>query len=145
MKDMSANISSLRQVPGAQEGARPASARTDRGAADSAFREQLTALQNLPSTPSPLARGLNSPPPLKFSNHAIDRMQSRGIRFSPEEMAKIEGAVNKAASKGAKDTLLLTDNSALIVSVKDNTVVTVMDKAALKDNVFTNIDSTVVI
>jgi flagellar operon protein len=60
-------------------------------------------------------------------------------------MTKIEGAVNKAAAKGAKDTLLLTDASALIVSVKDKTVVTVMDKAQLKDNVFTNIDSTVMI
>lgn len=82
---------------------------------------------------------------LKFSNHAVERMQSRGIRFSPEQMSKIESAVQKAAAKGSKDTLLLTENSALIVSVKDKTVVTVMDKAAMKENVFTNIDSTVMI
>ena len=54
-------------------------------------------------------------------------------------------AVDKAAAKGSKNTLLLTDSSALIVSVKDRTVVTVMDKHAMKENVFTNIDSTVVI
>lgn len=83
--------------------------------------------------------------PLKFSNHAVDRMQSRGIRFSPEEMAKIDQAVVKAKGKGARDCLLLADSAALIVSLKDNTVVTVMDKANLKENVFTNIDSTVVL
>lgn len=82
---------------------------------------------------------------LKFSNHAIERMQSRGIRFSAEQMSRIESAVQKAAAKGSKDTLLLTEQSALIVSVKDKTVVTVMDKASMKDNVFTNIDSTVMI
>ena len=81
---------------------------------------------------------------LKFSNHAIERMQSRGISYSPEEMTRLGDAVQKAAAKGSKDTLVLMDNSALIVSVKNNTVVTVMDKNALKENVFTNIDSTIV-
>jgi len=138
MKEISSNISSLRQVPSGLESRSPAS---QKDVTDSVFKGQLDALQNAKPSPS-IPTGAS---PLKFSNHAIDRMQARGIRFSPEEMTKIEGAVTKAAGKGAKDTLLLTDNNALIVSVKDNTVVTVMDKAGLKDNVFTNIDSTVVI
>lgn len=82
---------------------------------------------------------------LKFSNHAIERMQTRGISYTPERLGQLEDAVKKAAAKGSKDTLVLMDDSALIVSVKNNTVVTVMDKNALKENVFTNIDSTVVI
>lgn len=81
---------------------------------------------------------------IKFSNHAIERMQSRGISYTPDDMQKLNQAVSKAAAKGSKDTLILMDQSALIVSVKNNTVVTVMDKAALKENVFTNIDSTIV-
>ena len=81
---------------------------------------------------------------LKFSNHAVERMQSRGISYSPDEMTRLGEAVKKAAAKGSKDTLVLMDSSALIVSVKNNTVVTVMDKNALKENVFTNIDSTIV-
>ncbi len=81
---------------------------------------------------------------IKFSNHAIERMQSRGISYSPEDLGKLSQAVSKAAAKGSKDTLILMDQSALIVSVKNNTVVTVMDKNALKENVFTNIDSTIV-
>ena len=101
------------------------------------------ALQNVePSTSKPASMPASS---LKFSNHAIERMQMRGIHFDPKRMESIQQAVNKAAAKGSKNTLLLTDDSALIVSVKDNTVVTVMDRNAMKENVFTNIDSTVVI
>jgi flagellar operon protein len=82
---------------------------------------------------------------LKFSAHAVDRMKSRGISFAPDMMKGIENAVSRAASKGSKDTLVLAGDNALIVSVKNNTVVTVMDKNAMRDNVFTNIDSTVVV
>jgi flagellar operon protein len=82
---------------------------------------------------------------LKFSQHSVERMTSRGISFPAEEMARIESAVQKAAAKGSKDALILSGDKALIVSVKNNTVVTVMDRAAMKDNVFTNIDSTVVL
>lgn len=82
---------------------------------------------------------------VKFSNHAIERMQTRGISYSPDDIAKLNDAVSRAAAKGSKDSLVLMKDSALIVSVKNNTVVTVMDKNALKENVFTNIDSTVVL
>jgi len=81
---------------------------------------------------------------VKFSNHAVERMRSRGISFKPEDMTRLNEAVGRAASKGSKDSLILMNDSALIVSVKNKTVVTVMDKAALKENVFTNIDSTIV-
>ncbi len=81
---------------------------------------------------------------VKFSNHAVERMQTRGISFNKTDMERLNDAVNRAASKGSKDTLVLMNDSALIVSVKNKTVVTVMDQNALKENVFTNIDSTIV-
>jgi flagellar operon protein len=81
---------------------------------------------------------------VKFSNHAIERMMSRGIKFEPQDIEKLNEAIGRAAAKGSKDSLILMNDSALIVSVKNKTVVTVMDKAALKENVFTNIDSTIV-
>lgn len=81
---------------------------------------------------------------VKFSNHAVERMMSRGIKFSPDDMGRLNEAVSRAAAKGSKDSLVLMNDTALIVSVKNKTVVTVMDKNALKDNVFTNIDSTIV-
>lgn len=82
--------------------------------------------------------------PVKFSNHAVERMMSRGIKFSQGDVSKLSEAVSRAAAKGSKDTLVLMNDSALIVNVKNKTVVTVMDKNALKENVFTNIDSTIV-
>lgn len=84
-------------------------------------------------------------PEIKFSNHAVERMIHRGIKFSQDDLNNLNKAVQKADLKGAKDTLVLLNDSALIVSVKNKTVVTVMDKNALKENVFTNIDSTVVL
>ncbi|MES3039291.1 MAG: TIGR02530 family flagellar biosynthesis protein [Bdellovibrionota bacterium] len=115
------------------------------------FKDTLAQLGNL-GTPqgiagNPAAKGLGtaaSPAAVKFSNHAIERMQTRGIKYSQDDIAKIGQAIGKAAAKGSKDSLILMNDSALIVSVKNNTVVTVMDKAALKENVFTNIDSTIV-
>lgn len=80
---------------------------------------------------------------LKFSQHAVERMRSRGITIQPDEMKAIEAAVQKAANKGAKDTLVISGDKALIVSAKNNTIVTLMDKNLMKENVFTNIDSTV--
>lgn len=82
---------------------------------------------------------------VKFSNHAVERMRSRGIYYSPADVQKLNEAVAKADAKGSKNSLILLNDSALIVSVKNNTVVTVMDKANMKENVFTNIDSTVVL
>ncbi len=81
---------------------------------------------------------------VKFSNHAVERMKTRGISFKPEDLSRLNDAIGRAASKGSKDSLILMNDSALIVSVKNKTVVTVMDKTALKENVFTNIDSTIV-
>lgn len=81
---------------------------------------------------------------VKFSNHAVERMMSRGIKFEQADLQRLNEAVGRAAAKGSKDSLILMNDSALIVSVKNKTVVTVMDKAALKENVFTNIDSTIV-
>lgn len=82
---------------------------------------------------------------LKFSQHALERMASRGISFKPEEMLKLNDAVEKAAQKGSRESLVLMGDNALIVSVKNKTVVTAMDREAMKENVFTNIDSTVIL
>lgn len=87
----------------------------------------------------------NTPITLKFSNHAVERMSQRGITFTPEQISKIENAASKAQAKGSKETLIFANDSALIVNLKDKTIVTVMDKNALRENVFTNIDSTVMI
>ncbi|WP_413575958.1 TIGR02530 family flagellar biosynthesis protein [Bdellovibrio sp. HCB290] len=128
----------------------PAKVQTDVGAGTGpSFKDTLEKLGGPIATPqaSQVApQGLTKPiEGVKFSNHAIERMSTRGINYSPEDINKLNDAVSRAAAKGSKDSLVLMNDSALIVSVKNKTVVTVMDKTALKENVFTNIDSTVVI
>jgi flagellar operon protein len=82
---------------------------------------------------------------LKLSHHAEVRLKQRGIQLNPEQMQKIGAAIDKAASKGAKDSLILMDSNAFIVNVKSRTIVTAMDESSMKDNVFTQIDSAIVI
>lgn len=111
------------------------------GAKPGEFRNALSQL-----TSAATALGSPSgPSPLRFSNHAVDRMRSRGITYSPEQVSQIQGAIDKVAQKGGRNALLLMDSSAMIVNTDSRTVVTVMDKNNLKENVFTNIDSTMVI
>lgn len=81
---------------------------------------------------------------IRFSKHAVSRMESRGIRFDADEISRLQSAVEMANAKGARDSLVLLGETALVVSVKNNTVVTVMDKEGLRGNVFTNIDSAVI-
>lgn len=115
------------------------------------FGDMLGKIQNqMPTAVGQMPAGVKAPQmpnaadAVKFSNHAVERMQTRGISFNKADMERLGEAVQRAASKGSRDTLVLMNDSALIVSVKNKTVVTVMDKAALKENVFTNIDSTIV-
>ncbi|HHW47833.1 MAG TPA: flagellar biosynthesis protein [Clostridiaceae bacterium] len=80
---------------------------------------------------------------IKFSKHAELRLHMRNINISPVQKQKIAEAVNKASEKGIKDSLVLMDNVALIVNVKNRTVITAVSSNELKDNVFTNIDGAV--
>lgn len=82
---------------------------------------------------------------LKFSAHAQSRLSSRNIQLSTQDLNRIESGVAQAAAKGAKESLVLKDDLALLVSVKNNTVITAVDSASMKNNVFTNIDSAVIV
>ncbi|HWP98588.1 MAG TPA: TIGR02530 family flagellar biosynthesis protein [Syntrophomonadaceae bacterium] len=82
---------------------------------------------------------------VQFSRHAQERLQSRNINLDAEDMDKLNQAVSQARDKGARDSLILMKDLALVVSVKNNTVITAVDGNSLRDNVFTNIDSAVII
>ena len=82
---------------------------------------------------------------VQFSAHAQGRLDVRQINLTSNDMAKIESAIDRASQKGATDSLLLMDDLAMIVSVKNRTVVTVVDSDRMKDNVFTNIDSAIIV
>ena len=82
---------------------------------------------------------------VKFSQHAQDRLKARNISFSNDQLQQLEGAVNSVAQKGGKDSLVMMGDAAFVVSVKNRMVVTALDRNQMKGNVFTNIDSAVVI
>jgi flagellar operon protein len=82
---------------------------------------------------------------VKFSQHAQDRLKARNISFSASDLANLEGAVNNVAKKGGKESLVMMGDAALVVSIKNRTVVTALDKSQMQGNVFTNIDSAVII
>jgi flagellar operon protein len=87
---------------------------------------------------------LTDEPQLKFSAHALKRLESRQISLTGNDLARLEEAVSRADAKGAKESLILMDQLALIVSVRNRTVITAVDGDSMKENVFTNIDSAVI-
>lgn len=84
-------------------------------------------------------RGVN------FSRHAMNRVMERNIFLTDSKLERLNEGVKLAEEKGLDDTLILLDNAAFIVSVKNNTVITTISRSEMAGNVFTNIDGTVVI
>ncbi|MGE6227215.1 TIGR02530 family flagellar biosynthesis protein [Paenibacillus chitinolyticus] len=121
--------------------------------------ERITVGRLYPTPPAPLQRNGGARPTagrsefdqllqselVKFSHHAETRLKQRGIQIDNEQLAKLETAIDKAAAKGAKDTLMVLGGTALIVNVPNRTVITALDGAKLQDQVFTQIDSAVII
>lgn len=104
-------------------------------------------------TPAPVAPGASfqqvlqrelTAGQIKFSAHAQQRLALRS-GLSDAEMKRLLDGVAKAEQKGARESLILMDNLALIVSVKNRTVITAVDGQRMKENVFTNIDSAVIV
>ena len=83
---------------------------------------------------------------LEFSTHAIRRLESRQIDvIENDRIERLNRGVELAAEKGSSESLILVDSTAFIVSVKNNKVITTVSADDLKENVFTNIDSAVIV
>ena len=82
---------------------------------------------------------------LKFSKHATSRLQDRNIELSDAQIDRLNAGMQKANEKGINESLVLMDQMAFIVNVKNSTVVTAMNGTEIKDNVFTNIDGAVIV
>lgn len=82
---------------------------------------------------------------LKFSKHAQERALQRGIDVTESLMDDLQNAVEKAREKGARELAIIGDKEAFIVNVKSGIVITTMSSLEMKNNIFTNIDSAVII
>lgn len=82
---------------------------------------------------------------VKFSSHARTRLFSRGVKLDQNQLQALSQAIDKAAAKGARESLVLSDDAAYVVSVENRTVITAFDRDNLRDGVFTAIDSAVIL
>jgi flagellar operon protein len=82
--------------------------------------------------------------PVKFSAHALQRVERRGIDVSPATLGRLNDGVERAAGKGARASVVFVDATAFVVSVPNRTVITAVDRDHMKQQVFTNIDSAVI-
>lgn len=100
---------------------------------------ELSEFKNLlksEQTQKPLHGGID------ISTHAAKRLQERKIDFNGSEYVKVKEGMAKLKAKGSRDSLIITDKAAYIVDVKNEKIVTAVDKNSMSENVFTKIDST---
>ena len=81
---------------------------------------------------------------LRFSKHALQRVERRGISLDPSTLSRLSEGVGRAATKGSRDSVVLVDDTAFVVSVSNRTVLTAVPPEHMREQVFTNIDSAVI-
>lgn len=82
---------------------------------------------------------------VNFSRHAVERINQRNIDVTSNKLERLSKGVELAESKGSDDALVIVDRTAFVVSVRSNKVITAVNAEEMQGNVFTNIDSTVII
>ncbi len=82
---------------------------------------------------------------VRFSHHALDRLRARNIQLTSHDVTLLNGAVQQVADKGGQDSLVLMNNVAYVINVPSRTVITAIDDATMRENVFTQIDSAVIV
>ncbi|MCA1062377.1 TIGR02530 family flagellar biosynthesis protein [Rossellomorea sp. AcN35-11] len=92
-----------------------------------------------------LDKAIQASPQLQLSKHAKVRMEQRGISITPQTWEKIGKKVDEAKSKGVSDSLVILKDAALIVSAKNKTVITALDRLEAHSHIFTNINGTILI
>lgn len=79
---------------------------------------------------------------LVFSKHANERLQSRNIDLSDSQLERLQTGTKRAGEKGIKESLVMVDDLAFIVNIRNNTVITAVNNS--EDKIFTNIDGAVI-
>jgi flagellar operon protein len=97
-----------------------------------------------PSFASVLAQSTTAAKAPTFSRHALERVNRRGLQLDQPTVQRLAGGISRAASKGSRAAVVFVDNTAFVVSVPNNTVVTAVGSEHMREHVFTNIDSAVI-
>ncbi|MGR3763865.1 TIGR02530 family flagellar biosynthesis protein [Rossellomorea sp. NS-SX7] len=98
-----------------------------------------------PSFVTELNKAMTRSTEMQISKHAKARMEQRGISISPQKWEEIGEKVREAKSKGVQESLVLLKDAALIVSARNQTVITALDRQEANSQIFTNINGTILI
>ena len=121
----------------------PGVAATPAASGPLALPPELNLPVGTPTFAAVLAKTAGLTPPT-FSRHALERVSKRGIELGQATLQRLAGGVSRAASKGSRAAVVFVDNTAFVVSVPNNTVLTAVGSEHLREHVFTNIDSAVI-
>ena len=118
--------------------------------------------RSAPIGPAAVSARSNAPTPLKpgspsfgdalqragtgvnLSRHAQKRVDRRDLNLDEARLGRLNNAINRAAEKGSRNSVVILDDLAVVVDVRERTVVTAMNAEAGRERVFTNIDSVVI-
>jgi flagellar operon protein len=81
---------------------------------------------------------------VQLSRHAQKRVDRRDLNLDRGRLDRLDNAITRAAEKGAKNSVVMLDDLAVVVDVQQRTVVTAMQREGGRERVFTNIDSVVI-
>ena len=125
------NFASIEQITGQYINSRTAS---DKNVKDThiSFTQALDNAKSLQSSE------------VTFSKHASERLKTRNISLTDNQLNRLNEGARKAQNKGITESLVLLDDLAFIVNTKNNTVITAMNSNSQEENVYTNIDGAVV-
>lgn len=82
---------------------------------------------------------------LVISKHAQKRLDERNISIQDSKWKEIQMKISEAKTKGIRDSLVVTNDAALIVNVPNNTVITAMNRDEANSQIFTNINGTIIL
>lgn len=134
MKVMNGQFPSLDQVANQYLDSKNNSQHVKRGNETKSFADILTEKQSAKQEVSGL----------KFSKHASSRLSERNIELSEAQKERLNAGMQAAGEKGINESLVMVDQLAFIVNVKNQTVITALAGNDGTANVFTNIDGAVI-
>src|SRR5699024_10664238 len=82
---------------------------------------------------------------LKDSKHAQMRLEQRDNQIKKEKWQVIVEKVDEAKTKGITDAIVVLDDATLVVSTKNNTVITALHRDDANEKIFTNINGSIIL
>lgn len=80
-----------------------------------------------------------------WSKHAQQRLRNANIEWNERKETQLVSAVQQAAAKGGRSSLVFMSDVAFVVNIPNRTVITAVESGRMNEHVFTQIDSAVIV